>query len=381
MTDFVQHSPIAIKRYMEQIGILSANELAKKSGFSFQTISNLLSSESPTLKLSELEKIAQILFVPSVYLTDSNLEYKPDMPDIIDHRNMEDVLNSSYAYQSVIREALKARNDYLYVLETMGEEPLSFTLALSGDDEVEDAKAISNYFDLKNQKRLVKHNDYYSAWRNIFESKDILVIEKTTREPFGSDGFCLWFDVVPVIVVLSTGQAAERRLFTIMHELVHLGLRQSVFDGKINLNNNMNKTERYCDSVAGHAIAPFELLESCYQPNLTVDELVLKVRFKAKASRPAIAIQLKLAGYISEQQLRDYLKQLDQVRISKNKAGEAKIPASTRIISQYGRYFVQTVIAAMSHNAISATTAKNILGIKSTYKPSTLQDVQRQVYM
>jgi len=380
MTDFVQHSPIAIKRYMEQIGILSANELAKKSGFPFETISNLLSSENPTIKLSELEKIAQILFVPSVYLTDSNLNYKPDMPEIVDHRNMEDALNTTYAYQSVIREALKARNDYLYVLEMMGEEPLPFTLALTGKDEAEDAKEISNYFDLKNQKRAVKHNDYYSAWRSIFESKDILVIEKTSREPFGSDGFCLWFDVVPVIVVLSTGQAAERRLFTIMHELVHLGLRQSVFDGKINLNNNMNKIERYCDVVAGHAIAPFELLESCYQPNLTVDELVSKVRFKAKASRPAIAIQLKLAGYISEQQLRDYLKQLDQVRITRNK-GEAKIPASTRIISQYGRYFVQTVIAAMSHNAISATTAKNILGIKSTYKPSTLQDVQRQVYM
>ena len=39
--------------------------------------------------------------------------------------------------------------------------------------------------------------------------------------------------------------------------------------------------------------------------DMTVEELVLKVRSKAKASRPAIAIQLKLAGYISDQQLRD----------------------------------------------------------------------------
>ena len=114
---------------------------------------------------------------------------------------------------------------------------------------------------------------------------------------------------------------------------------------------------------------------------MTVEELVLKVRSKAKASRPAIAIQLKLAGYISDQQLRDYLKQLEQIRIAKNQSGEAKIPASTRIISHFGRYFVQTVIAAMSHNTISASTAKDILGIKPTYKPTTLQDVQRQVYM
>ncbi|MDC5526157.1 hypothetical protein NRA72_18830, partial [Acinetobacter baumannii] len=135
-------------------------------------------------------------------------------------RNMEDVFNSSYAYQAVLREAIKARNDYLYVLETMGEEPLDFNLMLSGDDAVEDAKIISDYFDLNHQKREVNHNVYYSAWRSIFEAKDILVIEKSSKEPFGSVGFFLWFDVVPVIVVLSTGQAAERRLFTIMHELV-----------------------------------------------------------------------------------------------------------------------------------------------------------------
>lgn len=381
MTDFVQHSPLAIQRYMEQIGMRSADELAKKSGLLLSTIQKLLDAETPILKLSELETIAQVLFVPCVYLTNSQLEYTPNLPQIIDHRNMEDAQNSSYAYQSVIREALKAREDYLYVLETMGEEPLAFTLSLSGQDKLADAQAISDYFDLQNQKRQVKHNDYYSAWRNIFESKDILVIEKTSREAFGSDGFCLWFDVVPVIVVLSTGQAAERRLFTIMHELVHLGLRQSVFDGKINLSNQTNSIERYCDAVAGHAIAPYELLKSCYQSDLTVDEFVNRVRSKAKASRPAIAIQLKLAGYISEQQLRAYLKQLDQIQVEKKQQGEVKIPASTRIISQYGRYFVQTVIAAMSHNTISATTAKNILGIKSTYKPSTLQDVQRQVYM
>lgn len=381
MTDFVQHSPIAIQRYMQQIGNLSANELAKKSGIVAEKIHTLLGDTTPILKLSELEQIAKVLYVPSVYLANSELEYKPDIPEIVDHRNMEDVFNSSYAYQAILREAIKARNDYLYVLETMGEEPLAFTLALSGDDPIEDSKTITEYFDLNHQKRAVKHNDYYSSWRSIFESKDILVIEKSSKEPFGSDGFCLWFNVVPVIVVLSTGQAAERRLFTIMHELVHLGLRQSVFDGKVNAINAKNQAERYCDTVAGHVIAPFELLESCYQPNMTVEELVLKVRSKAKASRPAIAIQLKLAGYISDQQLRDYLKQLDQIRIAKNQSGEAKIPASTRIISQYGRYFVQTVIAAMSHNTISVSTAKDILGIKPTYKPTTLQDVQKQVYM
>ncbi|MEG8243213.1 hypothetical protein MKS77_18850 [Acinetobacter baumannii] len=126
---------------------------------------------------------------------------------------------------------------------------------------------------------------------------------------------------------------------------------------------------------------PLELLEECYQSNLSVDDLVQKVRLKAKASRPAIAIQLKLAGYITEQDLKEYLRSLDFKRIEKNKNNEPHIPASTRIISKYGRYFVQTVIAAMSHNTISASAAKDILGIKASHKVSTLQDVQKRVYM
>ncbi|MFH4130610.1 hypothetical protein WAI76_21755, partial [Acinetobacter baumannii] len=80
MTDFVQHSPIAIRRYMEQIGNLSANELAKKSELPIEKVNSIIIDEKPILKLSELEKIAKILFVPSIYLTNSELEYIPDIP-------------------------------------------------------------------------------------------------------------------------------------------------------------------------------------------------------------------------------------------------------------------------------------------------------------
>ena len=51
MTDFVQHSPIAIQRYMQQIGNLSANELAKKSGLASEKVYTLLNDVTPILKL------------------------------------------------------------------------------------------------------------------------------------------------------------------------------------------------------------------------------------------------------------------------------------------------------------------------------------------
>jgi Zn-dependent peptidase ImmA (M78 family) len=366
---------------MEQIGNLSANELATKADLKLSIVKNLLDSNEPLITLSELERIAQVLFIPSVYLTTNEIKFNPEIPEIVDHRNLENIENSAYGYNSVIREALQARQDYIFLLESMGNDPLPFTLRLSGQDAISDAALISSYFDLNNKNKKAQHNDYYSSWRSILESLDILVIERSCHESFGSDGFCLWFDVVPVIVVLSTGQSSERRLFTILHELVHLGLRQSVFDGFVSSLSNDNSTERYCDSVAGHVIAPFEILEKLYDPNLSVDDLVSKVRNKVKASRPAVAIQLKLAGYISQEELKSYLRKLEDIKVSKRQGGEVKIPASTRIISKFGKYFVQTVISAMYQNNISSTKAKSILGIKDSHKASTFKDVQRRVHM
>lgn len=366
---------------MDQIGGLSANELAYKSELKLSTIKELLISNQPVITLSELERIAQVLFVPSVYLTTTDDIYVPEIPEIVDHRNQENINNSTYGYNAVVREALKARQDYIDLIESMDGEPLPFTLQLSGQNSIADAATITEYFDFKNQNKKAQHNDYYSSWRSILESKDILIIEKSSHESFGSDGFCLWFESVPVIVVLSTGQSSERRLFTILHEIVHLGLRQSVFDGFISSISSDNSTERYCDSVAGHVIAPFDILESLYDPHLSLDDLVLKVRKKVKASKPAIAIQLKLAGYITNDELKVYLKNLENLKISKRKSGEVKIPASTRIISKYGKYFVQTVISAMYQNNISSAKAKNILGIKDSHKASTFKDVQKRVHM
>lgn len=381
MTNFIQHSPSALKSYMEQIGNLSANELATKTDLKLSVVKKLLDSNEPLITLSELERIAQVLFIPSVYLTTNEIKFNPEIPEIVDHRNLENIENSTYGYNSVIREAVQARQDYIFLLESMGNDPLPFTLRLSGQDAISDAALISSYFDLNNKNKKAQHNDYYSSWRSILESLDILVIERSSHESFGSDGFCLWFDVVPVIVVLSTGQSSERRLFTILHELVHLGLRQSVFDGFVSSLSNDNSTERYCDSVAGHVIAPFEILETLYDPNLSLDDLVSKVRNKVKASRPAVAIQLKLAGYISQEELKSYLRKLEDIKVSKRQGGEVKIPASTRIISKFGKYFVQTVISAMYQNNISSTKAKSILGIKDSHKASTFKDVQRRVHM
>lgn len=377
MTNLVRHSPTALKRYMTDMDI-SADELGRKT--SIKTIHRALQSNEPVFRLSELESIATALFVPSIYLTMDEHIYSANVPNIIDHRNSNNISTNNYKYKSIIRSAANSREDYLYVLDTMSEIPLDFTLKLSGDNPQEDAKRIREYFGLDSTKgRTTKHNDYYSSWRLILEAKDILILE--VSEKVGSDGLCLHYDHLPVIVIFSAGQSPERRLFTMIHELVHLGLQQSIFDGKMITDSANHAIERYCDAVTGYVIAPESILEQAYDPNLTIDDLVNKIRLKAKASRPAIAIQLMLTGYISQAELSEYLDHLTFLNSQKkNNDSPPQIPASTRIVSHFGRYFVQAVMSAMWNSQISMSTAKQILGVKETHKPETMQKINKAVF-
>lgn len=366
---------MALEHYREQVSI-SVDELAKKTDIPKKSIMQAIESDFPIFKLSELESIANVLYVPAIYLSNDSITYTPNIPQVIDHRNANHASTDNYKYKSCVLEASSARENYLFVLDAMQESAKKFSLQLSGDDAVADAKRIEEYFNLKGQRKEPKHNDYYSSWRNILEASDILVLEKS-RTDLDSDGLCLYYETVPVIVIFSTGQAAERRLFTMIHELVHLGLKESVLDGTMTKSSYL--TERYCDEVAGHVIASEDIINKYFRKDLSLDEAIKQIRKEVKASRPAIAIQLFITGRITREELNIYLNSLGKVKPTQTKK-DIKIPASTLIISHFGKYFVQSVMNAMWHNTISTSTAKEILGIKAHYKPNTLNQVREKVF-
>lgn len=52
----------------------------------------------------------------------------------------------------------------------------------------------------------------------------------------------LYYETLPIIAILSSEKSHSRRLFTMIHELVHLGLNQSSIDGDILNSNEKNRT-------------------------------------------------------------------------------------------------------------------------------------------
>lgn len=372
MSNLVRHSPTALKRYMSDMEI-SADELAQISSIAVSKISTALNQDQ-IFKLNQLESIAKALFVPTVYLTTDEYVFEREAPELIEFRNQKNISENRYKYRALIEEFARVRQDYLEVIESLEEEALPFNLELTGDDAIEDAQRIESYFNFHTTKKIqYSADDYFRAWRSIVESKDVLVINKG-REKFGSDGMSLFFSAVPVIVIFSSGQSPSRQLFTLIHELVHIGLGQSVFDGYLTESNK--KIERYCDLVAGYVIAPSSIINELYDPEKSLNDNVLVIRNKTKASKAAIAIQLKNINLITSFELNDYL---DYIRPPESPSGGFGQSKDNMVLKYYGREFVSRVMNALWQNSISASTAKQILGISSS-STGVLRDLQDKVF-
>ncbi|WP_227549056.1 hypothetical protein [Acinetobacter bereziniae] len=135
---------------------LSAEELARLSKIADSKIFKALVSDE-VFKLSQLEKISKILYVPTVYLTTDKFIFNRDAPKLVEHRNKLDISENKYKYQALIEEFSQVRKSYISVKDALDEEISIFDLKLSGKIETAelDAKKIIEYFGFhKFQKKL-----------------------------------------------------------------------------------------------------------------------------------------------------------------------------------------------------------------------------------
>ncbi|OUY07285.1 hypothetical protein CAP42_13410 [Acinetobacter indicus] len=372
--ELVPHSSIALKRYMADMCI-SVDELASKTAISKNKIIQAIESDRKVFRITQLQKISEKLYIPTIYLSTSDFIFERDQPELQEFRNLEDFSELSYRDKALIQEVCSVRSDYLSVLDSLGEEPQKFNLELKGNSALEDAQSIINYFGFHEKtKKIQSQDDYFKSWRLLVEEKSILVIDKP-KDNFGSDGMCLYFSEVPIITIFSTGQSYSRRLFTLLHELVHLGLRQSVFDGKL-LQDNPRKIERYCDEVAGHVVAPLNIIERIYCSGLSLEENVINIGKTIKASKAAIAIQLKNIKYINQKELKRYLIDLESRDV--NFAGGPK--KESLVLNYFGYNFVEKVMSAMWNEVIPATTAKQMLRFTDKHSSESFSKLQSKVF-
>lgn len=368
--ELVTHSPAALKHYREQLS-LSREMLAKKAGNMDINKIERGERENHVFTFKQLQTVAKILLIPDFYLLMDDVQTL-DIPQTIDYRGDSAIQNSEseYLLKKSIHELVQNREDLLYTYESIEVEPEPFKLRLVGDNAIHDAQAIREFLEVDESKfTLDNSDDYYHAWRTLLERKDVLVLE-ISRTKIGSEGMALYYDILPIVAILSSGQSNSRKLFTMIHELVHLGLRQSAIDGDI-LNSPID-LESYCNKVAGHALLPEASLQRLFRPHLSLSDGIDYIRQTLKISRQAIAIQLRLTNRIDQQQLEEYFAYLEAKNNGRGRTGK-----QYTAYNHFGKVYIQQVLSAVMSDNISLSSAMNILRVDNV---AQLQYLEERVF-
>lgn len=364
----ITHSPKAYNHYRGQLS-LSGELIARKTKIPLDKIEKAQNPEMDTIfTFNQLKKIADVLLVPDFFLLSDNLQ-TTDTPKLIDHRNQSDINDEEIEYQlnKVIREVTKIREDLMYTYDCINIEPTSFKLKLKGNNEQYDASTIREFLEVSTSKLKVDgSDDYYKSWRTLIERKDILVLE-ISRQKIGSEGMALFYPLLPIITILSSGQSNSRKLFTMLHELVHLGLRESSIDGELLKSKQI--IEQYCNRVAGYVLVPESEIIKYYDSQSSLEDNVTSIRAALKVSKQSIAIQLKLTGRITQKDLNIYLDDLSE----KNSSGFGMSGRQYTAVNKFGKVYLQQVISAVWDSNLSVNTAMKMLNLNSVEQLSYLE--------
>jgi Zn-dependent peptidase ImmA (M78 family) len=185
-------------------------------------------------------------------------------------------------------------------------------------------------------------------------------------------GIALCHPKAPLLVV-NPNDAKAAQLFTILHELTHVGLGDSSISN-LSAWNYFNETgynaiETYCNNVAAEFLVPAKEILSLYSvdiPDLLT--FIYEISRDFKVSRMVIARRLMDVGMISSDEYRKfYLLFEKQWREKAQKQRESEHGPDPYVVrkSRLGDKVIGTVMGAAYEGRISLQDASRILGVKA----------------
>ena len=219
----------------------------------------------------------------------------------------------------------------------------------------------------------------YNAWRSAIERMHVLVFQTVANrhslESKIASGFSLSFSRLPIIVV-NGRDPISRRIFTLIHELVHLALQTEEGPGSIcdtwrhdpNLQANSRSLEAKCNAIAGSVLVPeMHLLVAKPRQPVSNDGIqVLADQFWV--SREVIIrrlLELQVVDY------KFYSEKSDQFWrewVNREKPKSDSGPPRARIIySSNGEAFVRIVLGAYAERRISLVDAAWYLNARAKH--------------
>lgn len=226
-------------------------------------------------------------------------------------------------------------------------------------------------------------NEYAAlrAWKAAAERIGTLVFQ-TVRLPVSeARGFSLVHEQLPV-VVLNAADAPHGRIFTLMHELAHIALRQGgVCDLSEDGTGESQSVETFCNRVAGEVLLPRRSLLPAYEaiataPDFSIDSATQSLSRRFRVSTEVVLRALTLYGAISGGEYdsrREAFLQAGKQR--KSKSPRADI--ARRALNWGGYRFARLAFSALDDDVIGIAEATDYFGIKVKQLARVRRELER----
>ena len=327
-------------------------------------------TEQPTF--AQLKKIAKL------YKTHISIFYLPEPPTdfqpLTDYRVLPEHFaideEQIYRLNANILEAFERREMLIELYELLEEPPPDVPLNVNRHDNLRQAAQKITEFLEFNRAQLQHANDPYTAlkfWKQTVEAKGILVCQTSVNTHLSVEletarGFCIAQRPFPVIVV-NPKDSPYGRIFTLIHELVHIVLGESAIqntDFEATPPSNLDPIEVFCNQVAAEVLVPEdELLEIV---NLEMFEEDLPRISKFFHVNPEVIMRRLLAlRKISQRNYQMYRnRQLANHKNIPERTGGAA-PYHNRLLNTSGEYFARTAFTAYYEQKITRAELASVL--------------------
>lgn len=325
----------------------------------------------PTLR--QAKDLAKFYRVPFVYF------YLPDIPkktkriEKADYRtfgNIGDVENMSRELRWLLRDIEERRDTMLALYEMNGQvvEPFTFRVEQTANHQ-DIATAIRGLLNVNHdeQIRFRKPEKFLAHCVSELEKRDFLIFQAARIQPKEMRGLSLAYDSFPIITLNRKDQPSAR-LFTLIHELVHIITNTSGICNDISgASISNNDIELMCNDIAGLVLVPIEEFKAHHIiPKIRTygfdDTYVSAIARDFAVSKEVILHHLWDTKIITKQMYFDTLKRYNnEFKANHQKTKDGFLPPADDTRTQVGRLYSRTVLTSYYGDKISVRDASGFL--------------------
>lgn len=341
-------------------------DASKKINVSLKTLQEWENgNKRPTI--SQLYEIAKLYHRPIAvfYLSDIPKDFQPPR----EFRKLQETedINNYPNFHFEIRRILDIRQSFLDLKEDLKEVIPTFSSSLSCISEKKEAVSkIREILKITTQDILdcTTTGNLFKMLKKKVEELNIFVLISWSYYRINLNAFrgmAILFDTYPIICINSK-DSVEAKIFTLIHELVHL------LKGRSDIFSGSDKADIFCNQVSAEFLMPEEELRAFCKTNHLSNQTINLETINAitpyfHVSREAMIYRLNNLSLIDNHTKETFFAKLKESNLKKEKT-YGRSSFEDKIKNSYSPIFLNTVFDAYSNNIIDVYDITNILNIK-----------------